>query len=142
MNTQTVTASDFPTKITSFKAIKGTRILNSTLGANKVTSSFLPNPFDVSVTKRKGVPAITFNFKVYIDANNTSQLYFKVDKTSTKFCLEYDHAEETPEYVYEYTIMAEYGCSTLHEDSEVTLYLMDTDPITSSGKKVIVHPPA
>ncbi len=139
MDTLTISPSDFTTKI-AFKSIQVKKVLNSSLGPNQVTPKFLPNPFDVSVTKYKGVPSISFSFKVYIDANNTSQLYFKVDKTNTKFCLEYDHAEETPEYVVEYTITAEYGCTSLHTNDEVTLYLMDTDPITSSGKKTTVQP--
>lgn len=141
MSTETISPSDFTTKI-AFNSVQGNKILNSNLGTNKVTSSYLPNPFDVSVTKYKGVPSISFSFKVYIDANNTSPFYFKVDSTNTKFCFEYDHAEETPTYVYEYTITAEYGCTSLHSKEEVTLYLMDTDPITSSGKKTKVQPPA
>jgi hypothetical protein len=139
MNTETISASDFTTKI-AFKSVQGEKILNSSLGKNQVTSSYLPNPFDVSVKKFKGVPSILFSFKVYIDANNTSPFYFKVDKTSANFCFEYDHAEETPTYVIEYTITAEYGCTSLHQNDEITLYLMDTDPITSSGKKTTVQP--
>ena len=141
MNTQTVSPSDFTTKI-ACKAVPGSKILNSTLGANKVTNTFLPNPFNISVIKDKNFPIFNFSFNVYIDANNTSDLKFMVNKNSTEFCLEYDHAEETPEYVYEYTITASYQCNTLAVNDQVTLYLMDTDPITSSGKKTTVQPPA
>lgn len=139
MSTQTISPSDFTTKIAS-KAVQGNKILNSSLGTNKVTNTYLPNPFDVSVVKDKNFPVFNFNFKVYIDANNTSELKFMVNKDSTEFCLEYDHPEETPDYVYEYTITASYSCNVLKVDDVVTIYLMDTDPITSSGKKATVQP--
>lgn len=144
MNTQTIVQSDFTTKIAS-KAIQGDKVLNSSLGANKVTSTFLPNPFNVSVTKDANFPIIKFRFNVYIDANyinakKNPALNFMVNAANTKFCLEYDYPEETPDYVYEYTIIAEYNCTSLQVNDEVTIYLMDIDPITSSGKKATVQP--
>jgi hypothetical protein len=144
MNTQTILQSDFTTKIAS-KAVQGDKVLNSSLGANKVTNTYLPNPFDVSITKDANFPIIKFNFKVYIDANyvkaNPNPAFnFMVNTANSKFCLEYDYPEETPDYVYEYTIIAEYSCKSLDVNDEVTLYLMDTDPITSSGKKATVQP--
>lgn len=145
MSTQTILQSDFTIKISS-KAVQGDKVLNSSLGVNKVTSTFLPNPFDVTVKKLPG-ETVSFNFKVYIDANYINAkkepaLTFWVNSANTKFSLEYDYPEETPEYVYEYTIIAEYYCKSLQIDDEVTIYLMDTDPITSSGKKTTVQPPA
>ena len=145
MNTQTILQSDFTTRITA-KAVQGDKVLNSSLGANKVTNTFLPNPFDVTVQKLPG-ETVSFNFKVYIDANyidakKEPALTFWVNSANTKFCLEYDYPEETPDYVYEYTIIAEYYCKSLQISDEVTLYLMDIDPITSSGKKTTVQPPA
>ncbi|GGG09139.1 hypothetical protein GCM10011344_07150 [Dokdonia pacifica] len=141
MNTQTISQSDFPIKISSMVPTKGAKISNSSLGPNKVTNEFLPNPFDISVIKNS-TPTINFSFKVYIDANNTSALKFMSNNAGTAFCLEYDHPEETPEYVYEYTITANSVSSSLQDGAEITLYLMDTDPITSSGKKATVQPPA
>ncbi|WP_299767249.1 hypothetical protein [uncultured Dokdonia sp.] len=139
MSTQTISPSDFTTKI-ACTVKPGSKILNSTLGANKVTETHLPNPFNISVKKDQNFPIFYFSFNVYIDANNTSPLTFMVNKSSTEFCLEYDHSEETPDYVYEYTITASYNCNTLAVNDQITLYLMDTDPITSSGKKTTVQP--
>jgi hypothetical protein len=144
MNTQTILQSDFTTKIAS-KAVQGDKVLNSSLGTKKVTNTYLPNPFDVSVTKDANFPIINFSFKVYIDANYVNSktkptFNFMVNTANSKFCLEYDYPEETPEYVYEYTIIAGYNCKSLNVNDEVTLYLMDIDPITSSGKKATVQP--
>ena len=84
--------------------------------------------------------AVTINdLQIYI-SNNISN---DGDKVLAELYVGYCYQEEIPAGLYPYTFTFQIAsASILGTISEIELYLYDEDPITSSGKKTTVQPPA
>ncbi|WP_299684241.1 hypothetical protein [uncultured Dokdonia sp.] len=140
----------FLENLTSY--IKGAYIDNSN-GSVQPTNTPLTPEFTANyVTTAKNNITITATVKIDSAVTiNDLQVYQKdaiIDpndntKILKQLYIGYCYAEETPVGLYPYTVTFDIVAgSSLGTISEIELYLYDEDPITSSGKKVIVHPPA
>lgn len=91
---------------------------------------------------------VSFDFNVDVDSSYPGAPTFWVNIKTKEFYVEYNYTEEWAPQLYNWHIQATYdndngsGGQVLAVGDEITLYNRDVDPITSSGKKTTVQPPA
>jgi len=136
MNTQTDTQANETKDLAFTKTLIQSNVPND----GKITSTFLSNPFNITVTDNK-LRNMHFDFEVYVPSG-VVPTNFVAENKNTEYYLEYDAPEKTPKSLDLYKITTNYICLSIKVKDDITLYLRDIDPITSSGKKVTVQPPA